>query len=234
VFSQAIFRETKRPSKEMQQTIAQQLSLSVGTVSNFFMNARRRSVDKWVSDHRPSNQSSMGNIGGGGGGGANSALQTASRRVLRKARVQVKRAAMPTAMRTANGLVSVTERSPAHLSSIEHAVDAVVHACIGIKSDDDHMMADEMATSIEVETTVADDDLTPGGAGTSLSCLDELTPLQPILHSPTRTDSMSPTRCSRGAGGGDHCGGVGDDCEHESSFAQLCSATTLHLHVDKL
>ncbi|CAF0866050.1 unnamed protein product [Didymodactylos carnosus] len=44
---QAIFKETKRPSKEMQQTIAQQLNLDVSTVSNFFMNARRRSMDKW-------------------------------------------------------------------------------------------------------------------------------------------------------------------------------------------
>ncbi|CAF1013464.1 unnamed protein product [Didymodactylos carnosus] len=43
----AIFKETKRPSKEMQQTIAQQLNLDVSTVSNFFMNARRRSMDKW-------------------------------------------------------------------------------------------------------------------------------------------------------------------------------------------
>jgi nuclear factor 6 (one cut domain family protein 1) len=44
---QAIFKETKRPSKEMQMTIAQQLGLEVATVSNFFMNARRRSMDKW-------------------------------------------------------------------------------------------------------------------------------------------------------------------------------------------
>ena len=28
-------------------TIAQQLGLEVATVSNFFMNARRRSMDKW-------------------------------------------------------------------------------------------------------------------------------------------------------------------------------------------
>uniref|UniRef100_A0A146UJU3 One cut domain family member n=1 Tax=Fundulus heteroclitus TaxID=8078 RepID=A0A146UJU3_FUNHE len=44
---QAIFKETKRPSREMQVTIAQQLGLEVSTVSNFFMNARRRSTDKW-------------------------------------------------------------------------------------------------------------------------------------------------------------------------------------------
>ncbi|XP_072016754.1 LOW QUALITY PROTEIN: one cut domain family member 2-like [Amphiura filiformis] len=43
----AIFKETKRPSKEMQMTIAQQLGLELSTVSNFFMNARRRSIDKW-------------------------------------------------------------------------------------------------------------------------------------------------------------------------------------------
>ncbi|CAD5207636.1 unnamed protein product [Bursaphelenchus xylophilus] len=38
----AIFRETQRPSREMQHTIAQHLSLEPATVSNFFMNARRR------------------------------------------------------------------------------------------------------------------------------------------------------------------------------------------------
>ena len=38
----AIFKETKRPSKEMQITIAKQLGLEVTTVGNFFMNARRR------------------------------------------------------------------------------------------------------------------------------------------------------------------------------------------------
>ncbi|XP_018648110.1 putative one cut domain family member [Schistosoma mansoni] len=47
---QAIFKETKRPSKEMQSTIAQQLGLQVSTVANFFMNARRRSLDKWQED----------------------------------------------------------------------------------------------------------------------------------------------------------------------------------------
>ncbi|VDD81163.1 unnamed protein product [Mesocestoides corti] len=47
----AIFKETKRPSKEMQVTIAQQLELEVSTVANFFMNARRRSVDKWQDDN---------------------------------------------------------------------------------------------------------------------------------------------------------------------------------------
>lgn len=47
---QAIFKETKRPSKEMQVTIARQLGLDPSTVSNFFMNARRRSIDKWRED----------------------------------------------------------------------------------------------------------------------------------------------------------------------------------------
>uniref|UniRef100_A0AC35U6N2 One cut domain family member n=1 Tax=Rhabditophanes sp. KR3021 TaxID=114890 RepID=A0AC35U6N2_9BILA len=40
---QAIFKETQRPSREMQQTIAEHLSLDISTVANFFMNARRRS-----------------------------------------------------------------------------------------------------------------------------------------------------------------------------------------------
>lgn len=59
---QAIFKETKRPSKEMQVTIAQQLGLEVTTVSNFFMNARRRSMDKWkdqLDDDDNSNCSSL-------------------------------------------------------------------------------------------------------------------------------------------------------------------------------
>jgi hypothetical protein len=34
----------------MQVTIARQLGLDPSTVSNFFMNARRRSVDKWKED----------------------------------------------------------------------------------------------------------------------------------------------------------------------------------------
>ncbi|XP_023146206.1 one cut domain family member 2 [Amphiprion ocellaris] len=46
----AIFKENKRPSKEMQMTISQQLGLELTTVSNFFMNARRRSLDKWTDD----------------------------------------------------------------------------------------------------------------------------------------------------------------------------------------
>uniref|UniRef100_A0A8C5LSJ8 One cut domain family member n=1 Tax=Leptobrachium leishanense TaxID=445787 RepID=A0A8C5LSJ8_9ANUR len=46
----AIFKENKRPSKEMQITISQQLGLEMTTVSNFFMNARRRSLEKWQDD----------------------------------------------------------------------------------------------------------------------------------------------------------------------------------------
>ncbi|XP_055899281.1 one cut domain family member 2-like isoform X1 [Biomphalaria glabrata] len=55
----AIFKETKRPSKEMQQTIAQQLGLEVTTVANFFMNARRRSLDKWQDDNGNNNRESV-------------------------------------------------------------------------------------------------------------------------------------------------------------------------------
>ncbi|XP_058616441.1 hepatocyte nuclear factor 6 [Onychostoma macrolepis] len=47
----AIFKENKRPSKEMQLTISQQLGLELSTVSNFFMNARRRCVDRWHEEH---------------------------------------------------------------------------------------------------------------------------------------------------------------------------------------
>ncbi|XP_061887629.1 one cut domain family member 2 [Entelurus aequoreus] len=55
----AIFKENKRPSKEMQLTISQQLGLELTTVSNFFMNARRRSLDKWTDDgSSPGGQSS--------------------------------------------------------------------------------------------------------------------------------------------------------------------------------
>ncbi|XP_020809928.1 homeobox protein onecut isoform X1 [Drosophila serrata] len=52
---QAIFKETKRPSKEMQVTIARQLGLEPTTVGNFFMNARRRSMDKWRDDDSKNN-----------------------------------------------------------------------------------------------------------------------------------------------------------------------------------
>lgn len=40
----------------MQVTIARQLGLEPTTVGNFFMNARRRSMDKW-KDEDPKNQS---------------------------------------------------------------------------------------------------------------------------------------------------------------------------------
>lgn len=98
----------------MQQTIAQQLGLTVGTVSNFFMNARRRSVDKWMLDDdddddddlfksSPANAEDDSNIDVGTNhssttltAAATASLQTAasatlsahaaSRRVLKKAR----------------------------------------------------------------------------------------------------------------------------------------------------
>ena len=54
----AIFKEIKRPSKEIQATIAEQLGLKVSTVVNFFMNARRRSVDKYM-DETPSSSSTL-------------------------------------------------------------------------------------------------------------------------------------------------------------------------------
>ncbi|KAK7895749.1 hypothetical protein WMY93_021074 [Mugilogobius chulae] len=55
----AIFKENPRPSKEMQVTISQQLGLELSTVSNFFMNARRRSLDKWAEEgHCPGAQAS--------------------------------------------------------------------------------------------------------------------------------------------------------------------------------
>lgn len=41
----AIFKETKKPSKEMQNALAEELGLERGTVANFFMNARRRHPD---------------------------------------------------------------------------------------------------------------------------------------------------------------------------------------------
>lgn len=42
----------------MQMTIAQQLGLEVTTVANFFMNARRRSLDKWQDDNGNNNRES--------------------------------------------------------------------------------------------------------------------------------------------------------------------------------
>jgi hypothetical protein len=49
----------------MQVTIARQLGLDPSTVSNFFMNARRRSVDKWKDE---------ANGGGGNSGAGNVSL----------------------------------------------------------------------------------------------------------------------------------------------------------------
>uniref|UniRef100_A0A8B9NX98 One cut domain family member n=1 Tax=Apteryx owenii TaxID=8824 RepID=A0A8B9NX98_APTOW len=49
----AVFRANRRPSKELQLAIARQLGLRLATVGNFFMNARRRSLDKWHDDGRP-------------------------------------------------------------------------------------------------------------------------------------------------------------------------------------
>lgn len=56
----AIFKENSRPSKDMQIAIAKELGLEVNTVSNFFMNARRRSRDKWL-DESGNNNNSMSN-----------------------------------------------------------------------------------------------------------------------------------------------------------------------------
>ncbi|XP_071449221.1 hepatocyte nuclear factor 6 [Hetaerina americana] len=66
---QAIFKETKRPSKEMQVTIARQLGLEPTTVGNFFMNARRRSMDKWKDEEPASKASVAGQSPPGGHGG---------------------------------------------------------------------------------------------------------------------------------------------------------------------
>ena len=55
----AIFKETKRPSKEMQAAIAEQLGLKVSTVANFFMNARRRSIDKYRDESDNNNGPEM-------------------------------------------------------------------------------------------------------------------------------------------------------------------------------
>ncbi|XP_056303928.1 hepatocyte nuclear factor 6 [Danio aesculapii] len=59
----AIFKENKRPSKEMQLTISQQLGLELSTVSNFFMNARRRCVDRWHEEHHHGHVGSPGQPG---------------------------------------------------------------------------------------------------------------------------------------------------------------------------
>ncbi|RWS15361.1 ONECUT DNA binding-like protein, partial [Dinothrombium tinctorium] len=63
----------------MQITISQQLGLDLSTVGNFFMNARRRSQDKWLDDtsdasknHSSASNSPSSSTGGGGGGGGSS------------------------------------------------------------------------------------------------------------------------------------------------------------------
>ncbi|XP_037128920.1 one cut domain, family member, like [Syngnathus acus] len=56
----AIFRENHRPTKDLQVTISQQLGLELSTVSNFFMNARRRNLSKWSDEGRPSSTGSSG------------------------------------------------------------------------------------------------------------------------------------------------------------------------------
>lgn len=70
-----VLQETKRPSKEMQVTIARQLGLEPSTVGNFFMNARRRSMDKWKDDNEGASNKMCagGGLGGGGGGGGGGA-----------------------------------------------------------------------------------------------------------------------------------------------------------------
>lgn len=57
----AIFNETRRPNREMQSTIADQLGLKLSTVANFFMNARRRSQDKYADELSTSNDSNHSN-----------------------------------------------------------------------------------------------------------------------------------------------------------------------------
>ncbi|XP_067263379.1 one cut domain, family member, like [Chanodichthys erythropterus] len=56
----AIFRENHRPTKDLQITISQQLGLELSTVSNFFMNARRRNLNRWTEEGRPSSTGSSG------------------------------------------------------------------------------------------------------------------------------------------------------------------------------
>lgn len=58
----AIFRENRRPSKEMQLTICQQLGLELSTVSNFFMNSRRRCPDRWDTEEHSHGGHSHGHL----------------------------------------------------------------------------------------------------------------------------------------------------------------------------
>ncbi|XP_032871776.1 hepatocyte nuclear factor 6-like [Amblyraja radiata] len=46
----AIYKENPRPNRDLQLTIALQLGLELSTVANFFMNSRRRSLDKWSEE----------------------------------------------------------------------------------------------------------------------------------------------------------------------------------------
>ena len=63
----------------MQVTIARQLGLDPSTVSNFFMNARRRSVDKWREDSPPSSPPPVTRtVYVGGGGSSELSLSPAS------------------------------------------------------------------------------------------------------------------------------------------------------------
>lgn len=55
----AIFQTTRRPSKEIQTAIAEQLGLKISTVANFFMNARRRSFEKYIEDEHSEGSSAM-------------------------------------------------------------------------------------------------------------------------------------------------------------------------------
>ncbi|CAI2352191.1 unnamed protein product [Caenorhabditis sp. 36 PRJEB53466] len=63
---QAIFKETKRPSREMQVTISQQLNLDPTTVANFFMNARRRGHDSHDDSMVPTLSTEQDHCGIGG------------------------------------------------------------------------------------------------------------------------------------------------------------------------
>ncbi|XP_072350996.1 hepatocyte nuclear factor 6-like [Scyliorhinus torazame] len=49
----ATFKENPRPNKELQAAIGRQLGLELATVGNFFMNSRRRSLDKWLERGGP-------------------------------------------------------------------------------------------------------------------------------------------------------------------------------------
>lgn len=64
----------------MQVTIARQLGLEPTTVGNFFMNARRRSMDKWKEDQvdMPPGSGGSHHKGGGGGGSSNSSAASNS------------------------------------------------------------------------------------------------------------------------------------------------------------